>query len=405
MAKSYYKTIDGKQYDRDMLRVAEKATPPKAKSGKPVIDLALATKLFKALADGKEYTDIEKKTMRLIRDEYTFTEEADSYIRTEVRRFAAKHAKRKPSNKTTVAIPESESPNNNYDLEDESTNEIKDGDANDRSDDSSKEIESLNQEYYPPKDEPIIEDDKSGFREFVEDRNIRRDEKKERRKKLMIRAVLILIFLLFLLGLGWMVCRPKTQSEQPQETNAPSSNPTPISNSTPISDPTPSSKIAPDTTENSQPAPVIHEEGPGTEEFSSEPSTAAPVKKRPHDANNQKSAIRYINSLEVPFVRNQEDITPEGRSALDELADVLLKHSNLVVRVEGHTCWIGSMDSNQTLSEKRARVVYDYLITKSIPASQLDYRGYGEKTPVASNRTKEGRMQNRRVEFTVLRLQ
>jgi hypothetical protein len=87
MAESYYKTINGVNYDREMLEIADKAT---AGQGDGRISIADAHQLFAAVKDGGRYTDTEKTTMAYIRDHYKFTEEADGWFRDEVRRWAAK---------------------------------------------------------------------------------------------------------------------------------------------------------------------------------------------------------------------------------------------------------------------------------------------------------------------------
>jgi outer membrane protein OmpA-like peptidoglycan-associated protein len=75
------------------------------------------------------------------------------------------------------------------------------------------------------------------------------------------------------------------------------------------------------------------------------------------------------------------------------------KDSNF--KVEGHTDSQGSEKLNQTLSETRAKAVLDYLVSKGIDASRLTSKGFGESTPIASNRTSRGRAQNRRVEINL----
>jgi outer membrane protein OmpA-like peptidoglycan-associated protein len=63
---------------------------------------------------------------------------------------------------------------------------------------------------------------------------------------------------------------------------------------------------------------------------------------------------------------------------------------------------VGSDQYNQTLSENRAKSVYEYLIKNNISESRLSYKGFGESNPVATNKTDEGRQLNRRVEFVIL---
>jgi hypothetical protein len=86
MSETYYKMIDGKKYDRQMLEVAEKTTAGK---GDGRISLNDAQQLLTAVVDGGRYTDIEKETMAYIRDNYKFTDEADAWFREQIRKFAA----------------------------------------------------------------------------------------------------------------------------------------------------------------------------------------------------------------------------------------------------------------------------------------------------------------------------
>jgi len=87
MSETYYKVIDGKKYDKQMIEIAEATT---AGQGDGRISLADAKKLIVAVTDGGRYTDTEKDTMAYIRDNYTFTPEADEWFRDEIRRFAAR---------------------------------------------------------------------------------------------------------------------------------------------------------------------------------------------------------------------------------------------------------------------------------------------------------------------------
>lgn len=86
MTDNYYKEIDGKKYDRELLETADEAVKGK---GDGRISLADARKLLDEVKDGNAYTDIEKDTMAYIRDNYKFTPEADEWFRTEIRKWAA----------------------------------------------------------------------------------------------------------------------------------------------------------------------------------------------------------------------------------------------------------------------------------------------------------------------------
>ena len=82
----YYKTIDGKQYDGKLIDLAEKLI---AGRGDGRISKEDAEELLKATKDAGEYTDIEKDTMAYLREHFKWTEAADEWFRTEIRKWAA----------------------------------------------------------------------------------------------------------------------------------------------------------------------------------------------------------------------------------------------------------------------------------------------------------------------------
>lgn len=83
---SYYKEIDGKKYDRELLDLADQLT---AGRGDGRLSKDDAAKLLEGVKDGGSYTDIEKETMAYIRDNYQWTDAADEWFRTEIRKWAA----------------------------------------------------------------------------------------------------------------------------------------------------------------------------------------------------------------------------------------------------------------------------------------------------------------------------
>ena len=86
---------------------------------------------------------------------------------------------------------------------------------------------------------------------------------------------------------------------------------------------------------------------------------------------------------------------------LDDVAAALADHSTLQVRIEGHTDSQGADKFNLKLSQQRATSVRKYLIAKGIDATRMVAEGFGERVPIADNRTSGGRAQNRRVEFVI----
>ncbi|MBX7108346.1 MAG: OmpA family protein [Chitinophagales bacterium] len=91
----------------------------------------------------------------------------------------------------------------------------------------------------------------------------------------------------------------------------------------------------------------------------------------------------------------------ESKVELSKLNDLMKQNPTLKIQISGHTDNNGSAAYNQSLSENRARTVYEYLISSGIAATRLSYKGYGETKPVRGNETESGRSENRRTEFTV----
>lgn len=101
------------------------------------------------------------------------------------------------------------------------------------------------------------------------------------------------------------------------------------------------------------------------------------------------------------FAWNDAVLQEVSYSVLDEVAQALKENKNFKVQVEGHTSSEGGDDHNQTLSEKRAEAVLDYLVSQGVSKDRLVSKGFGSTVPVDTNKTSDGRENNRRVEFVV----
>ncbi|PPE73292.1 hypothetical protein C3942_13540 [Solimonas fluminis] len=112
----------------------------------------------------------------------------------------------------------------------------------------------------------------------------------------------------------------------------------------------------------------------------------------------QRLVLRNIN-----FEFNKATLTADGRAILDGIAAGLRGQPTMEVEIEGHTDSIGSDAYNLKLSKARANSVRDYLVSQGVQAGRLSAKGMGESVPVSSNKTDEGRAQNRRVEFKVIK--
>ena len=125
---------------------------------------------------------------------------------------------------------------------------------------------------------------------------------------------------------------------------------------------------------------------------------AAPVPVALPDELPAKTTIQ----AETLFDFGKADIKDEGKAALDQLAQKLLVMDYEVVITLGHTDSVGGNAYNQKLSEQRAAAVRSHLIGKGVDAARIKSEGRGEKEPMASNATPQGRAQNRRVEIEIV---
>jgi outer membrane protein OmpA-like peptidoglycan-associated protein len=114
------------------------------------------------------------------------------------------------------------------------------------------------------------------------------------------------------------------------------------------------------------------------------------------------SASKTVVLKNVFFETASAKLLPESVAELDKLKNLLNDNPTLRIRINGHTDNVGTDSDNVSLSTGRAKAVYDYLIQKGIAAARLEYKGFGESKPVASNDTPEGRQENRRTEFELL---
>lgn len=108
-------------------------------------------------------------------------------------------------------------------------------------------------------------------------------------------------------------------------------------------------------------------------------------------------------SAEALFDHDKSVLKPEGKAALHELGDEIKAKGGSVVDIDviGHTDSDGTEEYNQSLSVRRAQSVKDYLVIEGVDASIIDVSGEGELNPIASNATREGRAENRRVDILV----
>ena len=108
-----------------------------------------------------------------------------------------------------------------------------------------------------------------------------------------------------------------------------------------------------------------------------------------------------VSMPDVLFDTGSYTLKPAARERLARISGIVLAYPDLRLEIEGHTDSVGSDTYNQTLSEKRAASVRDYLVNSNVSINNVIARGFGKTRPVADNSTASGRKLNRRVEMIV----
>jgi outer membrane protein OmpA-like peptidoglycan-associated protein len=109
-----------------------------------------------------------------------------------------------------------------------------------------------------------------------------------------------------------------------------------------------------------------------------------------------------INLPDVLFKTGSADLAAGTAEIIAEVAQALKVASSRPLLIEGHTDNVGTIETNHRLSEARARAVSEQLQLNGIPSQRVTIKALGETTPIATNRTAEGRARNRRVELIVI---
>lgn len=119
-------------------------------------------------------------------------------------------------------------------------------------------------------------------------------------------------------------------------------------------------------------------------------------KPSPHVAGN---VLRLNNLI---FEVGKPRIEPESYSELDVLVNILDENPNMVIRLEGHTDYLGDSKANMKLSQQRVEAVRNYLGTKGVAKSRIKTMAFGGNQPLSRDNTPEAHRLNRRVEVRIL---
>lgn len=116
----------------------------------------------------------------------------------------------------------------------------------------------------------------------------------------------------------------------------------------------------------------------------------------------ENAAERMFNLDNVKYKTGSAELESDSFYELDNVVEAMNSFANLKIELAGHTDNVGNPVNNQSLSQRRAESVYNYLIEKGITANRLKAVGYGDSQPTATNDTEEGRRQNRRTEARII---
>ena len=127
------------------------------------------------------------------------------------------------------------------------------------------------------------------------------------------------------------------------------------------------------------------------------------LKRRNIEARETERGVT-VNFPNVLFQFDRADLTPDGRERVNQIASIVSRQaSGRRISVEGHASRERADQEahNQQLSERRARAVADTLVVEGVNGDRVTSKGFGTRSPVASNETEEGRSKNRRVEVII----
>ncbi|HQZ46455.1 MAG TPA: OmpA family protein [Usitatibacteraceae bacterium] len=143
-------------------------------------------------------------------------------------------------------------------------------------------------------------------------------------------------------------------------------------------------------------APAPKPAAPAAPSAPASPAKPAAPAAKPAPASVKQAVVIQADAL---FDFDKSVVRADGKKSIDEALAKLKGVDVEMVIATGHTDSVGPEAYNQKLSDRRAAAVKEYLVSKGIPASKITTLGKGESQPVATNKTKEGRQKNRRVDI------
>ncbi|MCB1321844.1 MAG: OmpA family protein [Leptospiraceae bacterium] len=379
MSKSYYKRIKGKNYDRELIELADQAVQGQ---GDGRISIQDARALLQAVQDADDYTDIEKATMHYIRDHYDFTPAADKWFRQQIRSQAARRSAHSSKSKRAS----SDSAGKKMNTKKQSTRSAS------RSGSHASRVKSgedtRSDIYHPGGAQSNWQ---TGDTFAATGAGHLAEENKHQSSSGGIAwwkiAIVLLIIVLIFFFIRQYACSNGNASHQ----NAFDQNEAALNQD--ATGPEHSAVMESVDSEVSDAHPSGNEQ------------SAQNAAERNQSGTELSEAERHaITQTRVPYPFNEARIPASRLNATTQsLQQILSKHADVHIRVVGHTCNIGTEAVNQRKSLERARQVRAYLIERGIAADRLQVAGRGSEQPAQDNATLAGRQANRRVTFEILR--
>lgn len=121
-------------------------------------------------------------------------------------------------------------------------------------------------------------------------------------------------------------------------------------------------------------------------------------------AETKRTALGLVMRLGSDYLKfefDKAELRPEDRELLSRIAGILLTSEDYTISVNGHTDDVGTQAYNQTLSERRAKAVRDYLVKAGLPAEIVSVTGHGKALPLVPGSSEQARAKNRRVELAI----
>ncbi len=117
--------------------------------------------------------------------------------------------------------------------------------------------------------------------------------------------------------------------------------------------------------------------------------------------SNEERNILELAVSNVTFETGNNELTFESFDLLNKVANIIKRHPEYILNIDGHTDNVGDSDKNMKLSTERAKNCYLYLVSEGVNPINMRYQGFGETQPIHDNGSSYGRERNRRVEFNI----